>query len=527
MNISVILVSVAWVALTFAGCRNVDREMEKEKMGLEITFVTEKTDILFQHNPMCRVFIKNQGAANLVVPGPQTLSLRVLNVKTGEEKLYQQKRPGGVRIIARDVVLRPGQTVTNSFMLKERVAQLEPGEYEVSAIYQYGEDGRQEESAPVRITVHPTTARNLSLASGQGGASGFSYGAWVNLATESPELALSMFSFTPGGGVESVVRVDKADIHTRPILSAPPNKSFAPGQWLGWIRGDTIHSLYYDQKTGASSFRKLKLPLSEVEIVAPLHCDAQGKKGGRPLGRALLCLAQGTGEGAQLLSVLLDIKKTKLESSLVLPGSYPAWIASQVRSDGSQWAIFVQVDEEMVSLSAVPWPRPVEVAHAPAPRRLASWECRFLSAGVSMNKDDDILGACLVWAEITEPVESGDSDEQSRLEFIRWVFKADGGFAEVGRDEVPWEGPDVIEHAIVQVNEQGVPAALLKDQTGRWFGYNGQGSVAPLPGIFSETKLPLELGFLGVEPVLVGAVIGRGFQVIRLDGSPLPTPFRP
>ena len=521
-----IWVSVVCLTVAISGCLAENRETENEKMGLEITFMIEQADMLYQHDPACWIRLKNTGATALTIWDPNAAAsqpvLLVLNVKTGEEQFYRDKLPPGKPVIPREMLLQAGETVSHVFRLKQRAGTLAPGEYEFSAIYEYGEDQQRGESVPVPVTIRQTTARNLSLASGRGGAATFFYGAWINLASEPPELVRSMFHFMVGGGVKSVVPVGKADVHTRPVISAPRNTSSAPGQWLAWVVGDTFHAFYLDDKAGTLPVFRARLTSGDVKIVSPLYYDSVGQDG-TPSGGALLCLGRPGGEGFQILSLGLTPKEARMEGSLNLGGPYPVWIESQVRSDGSRCTVFVQADGETIALWAVPWPRGALDPGPVQPTSLASWTGRFVSAGVTMDQNDDILGACLAWSDPSEEAAPDDTTDQSRLEFIQWTYRPDGKFIESGRHEVLWTSEEPIEEARVRVNEEGIPAALLKDQKGRWFACDGHGNTLPAPGIFGETKLPIDLGFLGAEPVLVGAVIGHGFQIMRLDGSPLPS----
>ncbi|MBW2108723.1 MAG: hypothetical protein JRI36_08675 [Deltaproteobacteria bacterium] len=467
----------------------------------------EQADMLYQHDPACWIKLKNTGTMPLTIWDPNAAAgqpvLRVLNVKTGEEQLFRDKIPPGKPVIPREMLLQVGESVSHVFRLKQKAGTLAPGEYEFSAIYEYGDDKQRQESSPVPVTIRPTTAKNLSLASGRGGTATFFYGTWINLDSEPPELVRSMFHFMVGGGIKSSIVVGKADVHTRPVISAPRNTTAAPGQWIAWVTNGILHALYVDEKGGPSATLKLRLTSDNVQIVPPLYYDSAGREGVTS-GGALLCLGPPAGTGFQLLSLAFGSKEAVMEGSLNLAGPYPAWIETQVRSDGSRTALFVQVEGETIHLWAVPWPHGSAVRPAPVePTPLASWKGRFVYAGVTMGQNDDILGACLAWIDQSDETGPDDTDMESKLEFILWTYRPDGKFIERGRHEVLWTSEEPIEKALIRVNEEGTPAALLRDQKGHWFVSDGRGNTSSAPGIFRETKLPLDLGFFGLEPVLV------------------------
>lgn len=521
---------VGCLTLTISGCVAGHREMENKNMGLDITFMIEQADMIYQHDPACWIKLKNAGATTLTIWDPKLVpgqpALTVLDVKTGQERHHSKKPPPGKPAVPREISLQPGETVTDVFRLRQRVGTLMPGKYELSAVYEYGEDQRHVKSSPVSITIRQATASHLSLVSGRGGAATFFYGAWVNVAAETPELTRTMFHFMLGGGVKNVLPVAPVDVRARPVVSAPRNTSAAPGQWFAWLLGDTLNALYFDEKKGASPALRARLQTEDATIVSPLYFDTL-LQDGTPRGGALLCLGRPGAEGFQILSLGLTPGEATVEGSLNVAGVYPAWIESLVASDGSRRVVYVQTQDGDTSLWSTVWPHTTSsTGESVEPKLLASWSGRFLSAGFTATETDQILGTCLIWSEpLDEDLEN--TEEQSRLEFVQWSYRPDGKFIEKGKQEVTWTSEEPIEEARISVNGEGTPAALLKDQGGRWFVCGGSGDTQPAPGQFMETKLPIDLAFLGAEPVIVAAVTGLGFELRRLDGSPLPPRRKP
>jgi hypothetical protein len=503
-------------------------------MSLTVDFSIAKPEVLYQESPMCEVVFSNSGTVPIRVPRPTGESLllaaRVVDVKTGVEIVHRRAAPAGVIPDSPVLVaLEPGRRLQGRFSLRDLMPLPQPGKYEISLLCDYNDGAGHAESRPAVLAVSPTTARNLSIVSAQGGAAAVLYGGWMNVANDPPDIVRSCFDVSAGGGVSETVAIAKGTLRTRPVLSAPPNGEAEDSHWIAWVDERILRCTHFDPRLGPSKIQGLDLGLSDAEIVQPLFSDTTDDVSVRPDGAALL-LAPTTGSYFRLTSVELTSRNVSVAGRVDLPGKRPCWIQAIARSNRSRVVLYLQATEKTAELFYVPWPSR-GVAAASATKRLFQLQGQFVGAGATMNDDDHILGATLIWQGV------GPS---ARLEMVGWKVDPKGVFSLTGPEEEPdeeetappsvrkprvvnWSGQVPIERCIIQVNDRADVAALLLDSAGRWQVYDGQ-DTKPVPGNFTLTKLPLDLAFLGggVEPVFIGAELGGGFRIIQLNGQPLP-----
>ena len=150
-----------------------------------------------------------------------------------------------------------------------------------------------------------------------------------------------------------------------------------------------------------------------------------------------------------------------------------------------------------------------------APLELHTWEGEFVSAGATMDNDDALQGATLLWV--------GDESDK-KLVRIGWEIDRDNKFSETGRHPLAWAYTRGIERAVVRVNPRGLCVVLLREAGGGWSACDVHDNIALLPEGFDQSKLPVEAAFLTLsEPILMCGEPDSGFRLIRLDGKPLPS----
>lgn len=492
---------------------------EGRAMALDIKLTIEKSEFLFQESPPCLLTVTNDGRDTIRILNPAVSKtmpiLRVVDARSGEETMFQKKSEGFVP--EEPQPLAPGHRMERGFWLLDEVNFPSPGPYRISAIYQYEEGAKRVESAPVKVNILPATPKNAFLLhNGPGGSGSVLYGAWVNLASDPPQIVRTQFDAMAGGGVRASHSIAKTDLESRPVLSAPPNRSVAKSHWVGWLEENYLRFAHFDEAMGASPVGKFELPKLELEIVAPLHSDPVTDTRVRPAGAALVWMGDADGTRSGLQVIELSANKATTGGSVNLPGARPRWIASFERSNGERVALFTQVAKDRVGLFSVPWPD--KERGGTSPQKLVEWKGKFVAAGATIDAGDAILGAVLIW--------SGEGAEQ-KLELVNWSLDRQGKFSERRRQKLEWDYAQKIDSAIVRVNAKGMPVAVLRDGEGKWSAFTGEGKPAPLPGAYAQTKLPFDIAFMGgIEPVLIGGRVQLGFEMLKLDGSPLPAKRR-
>ena len=484
-------------------------------MPIDVGLKVASTELLYQESTLCEVTVKNAGPTPVAVPSPRANpsmpSVRVLDVKTGEETVYKGQDPPGAAPRQVYEQIQPGKSLAMAFRLYHKIPLLDPGLYDVSAISE-AVGAAKAESKAIRITVLPTTAKSLSTAYVAGGLSAMVYGAWVNVEADPPQIVRSRFEVLPGAFVSGVFPLAEGDIRAVPVPSAPPNGSPANSQWVGWLTGQTLCALHFDERLGASDVRKVKLAGAAMAIVPPLRTDPIRDTRVRPEGDALIMLSDPDGMAWQLDVVHLTEKKLALVKETRMTGARPVWIHSYSLSDGRGWLVYAQEVESATSLGLSPWPAEAGLSREPA--QAAQWEGRFVAGGAALDRQDVLHGACLLWV--------GDG-ASLRLEAACWQVKSGHEYTEKSRQQVGWDATNEIAQAIVRVNLRGEPAFLIQDQEGSW-SYCDLRGCKPLPGPLATTKFPLDLAFISgeINPALICAEQGKGFRIVTLEGEPVP-----
>ncbi len=478
-------------------------------MALDVKLTIAKTDLRYQEDAVCLIKLLNSGKDPVRVLNPATnltgIALKVLDVKAGVEKTYQQPRKPGSMPPEEDP-LAPGRSFEAGLPLLYLPKALVPGEYDVSVSCRYNGEKERAESAPLRVKIRPTTPRNLAI---QGVENSVLYGFWVNLGEDPPEIARIKLDVRRGGGARDFRPVAKASLHAVPAFSVPPNKEVCPHHWAAWIDGAEIKVVHLHDSQGPSAVRSVPLPGGEARIVSPLHSDPTPDDDGRPNGALLLWMGERDRQESQLQAIRLTPQGATAQARAALPAPKPVWLSSFVRSDAKRMALFAQTAGGKVSLSEIPWPGGVG-----APKKLGEWKGEFAAAGFSLDGDDVLHGALLLRTGV---------EAHSTLERVDFQIDAKGGFAAKPAERVDADPKDPVAHAVLRVGDQGAIAALLQGGSGAWSLYDGE-KVSPLPDPVKTTPYPLDVCFLDdTKPILIVGGKEAGLRLLQPDGSPLPS----
>lgn len=136
--------------------------------------------------------------------------------------------------------------------------------------------------------------------------------------------------------------------------------------------------------------------------------------------------------------------------------------------------------------------------------RITEWEGSFLAAGAVLG-EKAINGAVVFYGV-------------DGVEVVDWSLK--GNFSEKKSRHVDL-GSMEIARALVRASGRGDTVVLFKDTEGSWSVYSPAG-LAPVPEKYRSTNLPIDILFMAGQPVLVCARENMGFELLQLDGKPLP-----
>jgi hypothetical protein len=478
-------------------------------MPLDVKFTVKSTNLRFQEDSLAEAVLTNTGRDPLLIANPimapELLRLKVVNIKTGVETVFQRKKKGG-SMPSIERPLGPGKAYEHDLMLLDLPGELDPGEYDVTLGCTYNKGADSAESAPVRVKIRGTTPRNLGI---EGTAKKVFFGAWVNLGEDGPEIVRMRFDVVKGGGARDLRPLAKSTHNVRPVVSTPPNGQASAHTYVAWVDGAEIKFLQLHETDGLSPVRSISLPGGESRIVGPLHSDPTPDTDARPDGGLLLWMGEKDKAESQLQSLKLSESGAKPQARVPLPGPKPVQLGSFVRADGRRMALIVQAAGGKFTVSVIPWP-----GMAGALKKLGEWKGEFLSLGYAMDGGDVLHGSMFFRTGI-EP-----HDDLDRID-----FDLDGkdGFTAKAPVRITIDPQDPVEHALVRVSDQGGIAALLKGPAG-WSIYDGQSpAAAPLAEPLKSSNYPLDLGFLNDStPIVIAARKDFGFHLHMADGSPIP-----
>jgi hypothetical protein len=470
-------------------------------MPLQAKLAVAKTDLLLQEDARLEVTLTNAGAAplQLVYPTPADtpLQIRVVDAKTGLERVVSKPSPGNDEPPS-PRPLAPGKSLSTSVRLLSFVGTLEPGAYDVAALYPSGEGLAQ--SPPVRLKVAPTTPRSLSVIDVHTEL-GFAF--WVNVAADPPELVRLSLALSAGGGARDLRRVAPATLQAVPAASVPPNGEILRNQWVAWIEGAAVKVVHYDEIQGPSPVRSIPVNDPDAFLVAPLQSDPREDEKTRPAGQLLL----GTPRDGQLTAWRLAPDAATRVAATPLAAPRPAWITTVFRTDRKRSILAVRAAAGRAKLLELPWP-----GSGGAARDLGEFKGEFVAAAGTLGEDDVYRGVLLVRTGVEAHLD---------LERIAFQVGAKGEFSSDPAVRLASDPLDPFGEARLAVAESGAAAALLRTRKGFWH-LDAGGSTAPLPEPFKSTPYPLELGFLSSRPVLIAGGREAGIRVLTANGRPLP-----
>lgn len=473
-------------------------------MAVTVTITFDKTELVSQQSSEVTVELTNGGktALHAVNRGHQmwTPILRVKNADTGVEQEFEQRTQAGGAPESFD--LEPGQSWTYRFFLADWLQFPGPGTYEVSASYVWDDGVGEATSKPVVVTVQPAVPRMVRTVSPAGSIGGTYLSAWVNHPNKDPAaraVYLSTIDVSDKPGVCDVVKLNQVDEEVSPVVSVAANDApFA--QWVAWVAGAKLQFVLCvdDKSSGADTF---KLPSENFSILPPLLENPLVQGEAAPGADVLLyeSIAEPPGGVLHVLT-LGGSQSPRLEKAAVLPGLAPKWAKTAYLGDRSRFTFLVMPVENGVRLDLVSWspgspPQTIEP--------LATWGGKVLAADLVVRQSNDVLGAVLV--------DQGSGDR--RYKIYKWAFTAPDRFGEFDAIDVTLPVPIDVKEAVLRVNDDGAPFALLKDaKKGEWVfcGPDGKGRSHSDPA--AVLAAPLDILFRrALEPTIMYTKPGTGF----------------
>lgn len=480
-------------------------------MPLLISLKFEKTEFLLGENPVYTLTLENTGPGKLIIPSMDSGSgypwIKVVTLATGAEKIY---KPTAVPPFAfRKMALEVGAPKSAFFLLHDTATLTAPGQYLISAIYEWDKGQSRSESEPIKITVRQSALFSMAV---DDPTMTITPAVYVNTAGEKAELVYGNLNLAPGADFTQVQVIGKCDVSAKPVLGRHINRKPGAGRYVGWIADGKFSFLHMDEMKGATTVGSIAAkPLSV--LTSPIYCAPTDLKS-RGSGAALMLSPDPLGK-----TIMRVINLTPLDPpgavegpSITSDSPMPQWAGNFFRKDKSKLIVMVRAKAGKVTLHAGLWPE--EGKSIDSPSEVATWDGTFVAAGATIDEKDVIRGSVLIWM--------GPKGEES-LEVMQFNIGENFKTESEPLGALPWAMQTPIDKAIVRVRSYGTPAMLLRAGTGKWKIFDGLGFEGEVPVPYTSTDQPIDLGFIGdKQAVLILAEMTGKLGIKNLDGTPIP-----
>ncbi|HOE96380.1 MAG TPA: hypothetical protein PLS90_01665 [Candidatus Sumerlaeota bacterium] len=484
-------------------------------MSLKVELTVEKTDLAFDENTRFEVTITNVGRESVMTMNPAdcwTLpALRVVSIEQGLDRIY--RRDPNLFIEEVPSPLLPGQSLSGTHRLLTFVKFQEPGEYEISALWEWNGKVGRAFSEPVHVTIRAMRPRHPHTVSMSGGPAAIFNSVWVNVATPPGSLTRSRYDLINKPKTVHLQSLGQIGPSAEPVLSVPINGGASDRQWIAWFEGDELRFGRVDDLTEQLDIKTLPLSPVPKQIVPPLN-HQPGVAGLE--GRFFLWQGNVEGDISRFQAVHLTTRGDAEPGANVMLGRLrPRWMEAAFPSNGSAQIYFVLPTQgENFLLQAVDWSADGEPSEV---KKLAQFDGEFHGGATALAADDTLHGTLLV-------LEPGP-EAARELGLYCWKRSAAGQFEASDILLVPREPMQKVDRAVVGVSSKGDPALLIRFQGSDWQFYDEQHGLVPLPAEIAQNDLPLELLFLiSGTPVIKYAVENKGFYYLSAAGIPVETP---
>ncbi|MEN8179319.1 MAG: hypothetical protein ABFS39_11990 [Pseudomonadota bacterium] len=441
------------------------------------------TDPFIQESTPVTIAITNTTASNVLVPDPETenemIALQVTDKVNGKSKRYssatfsQRYDPHYLSDPEPAVKqLKPGEKAVLQFGLLSWVETLNPGQYTLQAFL--GSDDRALRSNIVDLTARRAKLGTMRFTEPSSTLEKQWHSVWTHQESDGSMIAsISDWTFEPVVSVKNSMRIGKISSAVQPAISTMPNKMWNQGSWIAWIDGRSLTFAYAHPTKLLLEPYSVPLPADEAKIFPSVfHAAAMDESPGE--GSMMIHHVDGQSR-AQILCLSLT-PKFKAESSYKLPvteGASIRWMTTVFLSDAHRRGMWIAQHASEAHLMRVEWPMDGKPNLTPAHQ---SWAGSLVAATATLNLDDVIFGATLMWT-------GSDADVNAALKLYRWKIGAEGKFEQLDAKVVEWEPDREIVDAKIAANKAGEVVALLKNKEGQWKLLNPDGDVSDPPPI--------------------------------------------
>lgn len=480
-----------------------------QEMSVSAELKLNETRLLFQQSTDCVAELKNAGPSPISKVNPDNMgagaTLVLTDVATGDVRTFATPVQPGVQSV--DVNLDKGESLKDEFFLSDRVTIPAPGIYELKARYQWGL-GSTVESPAVRIEVLESRPRSTFPVVLQKPPTQLYLVAWLNVIDVAKGSFQVWLSHVTGYGrpkVRQCFHVADVDKVVQPALAAPPNGQSGV-QWVAWLNGDRlVYALNRGSEVTAES--TFKLDDDTYRLIPPLLLNPTAR-GESIQGFDALLYGSVPETSKHFLGVahLTPSGKGELSQPIEVPATAPVWASTAHLANGDRYTFMAINGLNSASLEMARW----SATKSPAKiGTVASWPARCLACDFALGESDAVLGAMV--GEV-------GTDASRDYTLYTWRFGAPDQFQDAGKVRIAVPEGVGVDQAIVRVNADGVPFALLRTTGKRaaWYFCGPKGTLMALPSDAADFRMPGDILFRdGGDPVIMFGDPPRGFQLVK------------
>jgi len=478
-------------------------------MSVRAELKLDETKLLFQQSTDCVAELKNTGPSSISNVNPNNLgagaTLLLTDVATGEVRTFATPKQVGVQ--SADTSLAKGESLKDEFFLNDRITIPAPGIYELKAHYEWG-FGSEVDSAPVGLEVLESRPRNTYPVVLEGPPTQLYLVAWINVIDAAMGRFEVWLSQVTGYGkpmVRQCFHVADVNKVLEPILAAPPNTQSGV-QWVAWLDGDR---LVYALNRGSevTSESTFKLDDDKYRLIPPLLLNPPAR--GESI-QGFDALLYGTDPDASkrflVVAHCTPSGKGELGRPIEAPGTAPVWASTAHLANGDRYTLMAIIAMNSSALQMARW----SASKSPGKiETVGSWPAKCLACDFALSESDDVLGAMLG--------ESG-SGASRQYALYKWRFAAPDRYQDAGKVAIALPEGVGVDQAIVRVNLDGVPYALLRTagKQAAWHFCGPDGALSGLSGDAAKFRMPGDILFRkGLAPVIIFGDPPRGFQLVK------------
>ena len=477
-------------------------------MALEIALQSEKTELTMQENTVIEVILTNSGAEAIGLVDPNLSAefpvFKVFSRESGETWTFRRKATGP-RKTEIPIQLAAGKKMTWNFELLDLAEFADPGQYEMTAEYEWADGAATARSEPLTLKLSALVAQSVAMAMTQEPRQEEFYLFWTQIAGDNTQLMRTTVSNFKNPEVVETLALGTVPDHIVPVPSIAANQANPLHTWVAWMHGGRLYCRLVETNADVEEEPiAVEMPAVQIRIVSHPFILTSGE------GEVVLWMgAPAAGTAKIQLAKVNPRGRSGAGSNLILPSPLESlWARTAFLGSKRRRVYLVNGGADGVALQCTEWGDDGEFADL---TDLSSQTGKFVAAGLSVMPDDSINGMLVVLPE----------EGAEKLVFVRWTHRPDGAYDEGEAEEVAFEHAGRINEGFVRINDVGDPYVLLRPMGQPWHLRAPGEEFAPVGGDVADSQLPANLFFSAQqEPLLLGFKSGAGFFFQKPSGEP-------